>query len=73
MSVSLSHIANQVFFHVCPTVTLHAKIAIFYELLTSNNYIDNCHLMVRNVYVDFKVFNQAPLCSKLIILLDCGP
>ena len=72
MSVRLSHIANKVVFHVCPHVTSHAKYCVFFELLASNNYIDYCHLMVRNVYVDFKFLNQAPLCSKLIILLDCG-
>jgi hypothetical protein len=54
-------------------LSLHMlSIAIFYELLALNNYIDNCHLMVHNVYVDLKFLNQAPLYNKNIILLDCG-
>ncbi len=49
------------------------NIAIFYELLASNNYIDNFHLLALNFYVDLKFLNRAPLCNKVIILLDCGP
>jgi hypothetical protein len=54
---------------VCPTLPikllfmsvrlLHAKycditlLGFFYEIFASNNYIDNCHILLRNVNVDF--------------------